>query len=579
MHTLTLRIASHHHFTPWLTWAMGIGITLLLVALLWGVSMAATWAYPSNRLTPLSSIAGVPVRSDSKAQALATLEKAQPMQRVVVLYVGPDTYKTTLAAAGIEADAKKSVDTAFKKQQEMSGGSRAWEFWSKRDVPLVVRLDKDKFDEFYETELEEYHSPPADAQLLIENGQARIYPGEVAWRIDKSALKNKLLATAANGSEDVSVSVSRQSPEISAEQLQPELTAAKRLLRQQLTLKYSNKTKEVPQEEIHNWVIVSQKEKLPEASLDKERIGKYIKKLAGNINEDPVPVRRIIKDGEVISREEGEKGRKVKIESSVEGIVRAMEEGDVIAKLHLKTLQPGYEDSRRYSASSKGVNVLLSDFASRYGAIYGLSVMTLDGKIKASYDSNRQFVTASTYKIYLAYAVYREIESGNLKMSDATDAGSVSFCMKKMIIYSTNPCAIALGDKVGWGRIDKILSNAGFNHTKLNNHDSGRSDKYTTAADTTRFFQQLYQGELVNDKHKQQLLSRLQQQIYRDGIPVGVPNKTVSNKVGFLSGYIHDAGIIYSGKGDYILTIYSYGGGWWQFADLSRRLDDVMESR
>lgn len=579
MHTLTLRIASHHHLTPWLTWVVGVGITLLLVALLWGLSMAATLAYPSDRLAPLSSIAGISVRGDSKAQALVVLEKALPMQREVVLHIGPNTHRTTLAAAGVEADPKASVDAALKKQQEMGGGSRAWDFWSKRDTPLVVRLDEDKFNEFYETELEEYHSPPADAQLLIENAQARIRPGEVAWRIDKSALKDRILAVAATNNEEISASVSRETPEISAEQLRPKLMEAKQLLRRQLTLKYLGKTQKVPREKLQSWVIVSQKEKLPEAVIDKKRVGEYIKKLAGKIDEDPVPIRRIINDGEVVSREEGEKGRKVKIKPSVKKVVRALEAGDRTAKFHLQTLQPGHEDSRNYSASSKGINVLLGDFASQYGATYGLSVMTLDGKIRASHDSNRRFVAASTYKIYLSYAVYREIESGNLKMSDATDAGSVSFCMKKMILYSTNTCALALGDKVGWGRIDKILANAGFSHTKLNNYGGSRSDKYTTAADTTKFFQQLYQGKLVNNHHKQQLLGRLQRQIYRDGIPAGVPGKTVSNKIGFLSGYLHDSGIIYSDKGDYILTIYSYGGGWWQFTDLSRRLDNVLDNR
>ena len=52
----------------------------------------------------------------------------------------------------------------------------------------------------------------------------------------------------------------------------------------------------------------------------------------------------------------------------------------------------------------------------------------------------------------------------------------------------------------------------------------------------------------------------MKRQQYRSGIPAGIGgNGTVADKVGFRDSYLHDAGIVYSGKGDYAFVIMTSG--------------------
>lgn len=220
---------------------------------------------------------------------------------------------------------------------------------------------------------------------------------------------------------------------------------------------------------------------------------------------------------------------------------------------------------------------MLADFASERWGQYGLRFESLSGDIAAGYNPNKSFVTASTYKFFLAYTVYHEIENGRLKPTDSTPSGSVAFCLREMILHSTNPCAIALGNKVGWKRVDSILGAAGLNKTLLNNHNSGRLDKFTTAADAALLLRRLEEGDLINSAHRQRLLGYMKSQIYRSGTPAGFSGLTVANKIGFLEGYLHDIAIIYGRKDTYILAGYSYGGSFAEYAELSRRLKAIVE--
>jgi hypothetical protein len=69
------------------------------------------------------------------------------------------------------------------------------------------------------------------------------------------------------------------------------------------------------------------------------------------------------------------------------------------------------------------------------------------------------------------------------------------------------------------------------------------------------------------------LLGYLKRQVWRGGLPSGVPKGvTVADKVGLYDGWVHDVGIIYGPKSTFIVGIMSKGGSDPAFADLARRM-------
>lgn len=74
------------------------------------------------------------------------------------------------------------------------------------------------------------------------------------------------------------------------------------------------------------------------------------------------------------------------------------------------------------------------------------------------------------------------------------------------------------------------------------------------------------------------LLGYMKRQIWRSGIPSGVPGVTVADKVGFYNGYIHDVAIVYAPKGAYILAIMSYGGSNPNMSELSKRVYNFFQN-
>ena len=72
----------------------------------------------------------------------------------------------------------------------------------------------------------------------------------------------------------------------------------------------------------------------------------------------------------------------------------------------------------------------------------------------AAYNAGRQFTTASTYKLYVAYSTLRRVDNGSYKWSDQISGGrDLAKCFDDMIVLSDNPCAQTLVRKIGYSAV------------------------------------------------------------------------------------------------------------------------------
>jgi beta-lactamase class A len=239
---------------------------------------------------------------------------------------------------------------------------------------------------------------------------------------------------------------------------------------------------------------------------------------------------------------------------------------------------------------SAQIQDLLQTFTQKYPGRVGISVIDLDNGASAGVDADDQMVSASVYKIFVAYGIYQKIDAGSLteKTYVSATGKTVESCMTAMIEVSDNDCGKALGDIVGWTKLDDQLKLLGLKSTTLDNYDAYGNvsgDKVTSPADVALFLKQLYAGSLVSDSSTAAFIALLKADQLNDWLPSGLPAGTViAHKTGALYDYVHDAGIVYGPTGTYIVVIMTKG---WQnpeteaptaFADISSQLWNYFNS-
>ncbi len=151
-------------------------------------------------------------------------------------------------------------------------------------------------------------------------------------------------------------------------------------------------------------------------------------------------------------------------------------------------------------------------------------------KTKASLQPDKQYITASIYKLFFTYTLFQKYSLDNLSSVQITPEGrsttDLKSCLELAIKRSDNPCAEAIGDKLGWGATTTALKKLGMNSTNLNDPTGLK----TTAADTALFLQKMNNGQLMGDDQRDYILGLMQQQVEREGIPAGCSDCTVADK-------------------------------------------------
>ncbi len=242
---------------------------------------------------------------------------------------------------------------------------------------------------------------------------------------------------------------------------------------------------------------------------------------------------------------------------------------------------------------------LLTRIAQVPGAQVGLSVRDLGTSRRMDIAGDTVFHAASTMKVPVLFALYRNIESGALKanqtlrlvnafksivdssaytLSASDDSDSSVYALvgtevplrdlaTRMITHSSNLATnalIALLDPVkvteltrglGATRLmvrrgveDNVAFRAGLNNT-------------TTANDLVALFSALQTGQVANAASTREMLAILEAQAFNDEIPAGLPRGTrVAHKTGSITATLHDAGIVYpAGKSPYVLAVLTRG--------------------
>jgi len=119
-----------------------------------------------------------------------------------------------------------------------------------------------------------------------------------------------------------------------------------------------------------------------------------------------------------------------------------------------------------------------------------------------------------------------------------------------------------LCEALGLGYINEKMIEWGFNVTdmkrwvldlKMRNRGI---ENYTTAHEMGVLLEKIYRQELVSGGSSARMIEIMKHQLHRNRIPRYLPSDiTVANKTGLMRDVVHDAGIIFSPEGDYVLVV------------------------
>ena len=208
-------------------------------------------------------------------------------------------------------------------------------------------------------------------------------------------------------------------------------------------------------------------------------------------------------------------------------------------------------------AEQQELQGLADDFAATEPAPFYIFIKDLKTGAVARHQADTALASASLYKLFVAERIYSLIDQNQLKPSQSATGTKldVADCLNRMIVVSDNDCGYSLGSTLGWGSQNSILKMVGYSHTDL------AQPQQTSPSDVGLLLERLYRGQLNTPASDGAFIQLLKSQIYADRLRAGIPAGTVvADKTGNLDGYVHDAGIVYGPRTDYVIAVMS--GSW-----------------
>lgn len=171
-------------------------------------------------------------------------------------------------------------------------------------------------------------------------------------------------------------------------------------------------------------------------------------------------------------------------------------------------------------------------------AQYSVDVISMeDLSTVVGVNVEEDFVSASTYKLYVAYSMLTAVENGTETWGSELNGTTLETCFTRMIVNSDNACPTAWFEKYSYSEVTDQAHEIGASSTTR----LAYQDKHTTAEDLSKVLTEIYKGTILTDDSRSRLLTAMESQVYRSGIPAGIGSAgTVADKVGFLEGLLHD---------------------------------------
>lgn len=237
------------------------------------------------------------------------------------------------------------------------------------------------------------------------------------------------------------------------------------------------------------------------------------------------------------------------------------------------------------TVSSADLQSKLARLASTSEGRVGIAFIDLNTGREMSINGSQEFPAASVIKVPIMAAAYHLSESGKINLKQKVlfrksdklgGAGVLQWArtpnyytlwklIRLMIVFSDNTATRLVVEHIGREKINSYLQSIGLARTAVVDPTMLKEPpspcvNMTTPTDIAHLMAKIYKAEGFTPQSRKEMLAFMRNQRYRWGIWRGVPSGTVvADKTGNLDGILNDAGIIYTKKGNYILSVFTWG--------------------
>ncbi len=414
---------------------------------------------------------------------------------------------------------------------------------------------------------------PTNANVEFSGGELKVVPAKDGGTCKRDEVEQRLTAVQGSLQKDdtVLVPVEIAKPAIDDAAAQAFKTQLEDRVKDGLTITVGDSPHTISRSDVLSWVTFKNATGL-DIDFDTAKTADYFARHITPKVAKPAGISKVTTHDFVeTARVDGAAGQTIDMPATLASMRDVLLKKSDSALAKIAAVPPKVEYTRTYSPTEAGLSAMLQHYAHDHPGTFGISLIELSGKNRrAEFQQNKSFTTASTYKLFIAYSSLKRIEEGHWQWADQIHGGrNLDRCFDDMIVKSDNACAETLLQKIGFREITNEIQALGLKSTTFLSGDTPQ----TTAGDLSNFLAILHAGQMLSQQgSRDRLIGAMTRNIYRQGIPAGASGQ-VANKVGFLNGLLHDAAIVYSPSGTYVLTIMSDGSSWGVIADLTRKIE------
>lgn len=545
--------------------ALGIGLAV-------GASIFFQVLYPRTMTLPQTTIGGRNFGLTSRGAIQDEIAKLNG--RKLIVSSGEELMTASPYEVGIMLDGRKEAEqvTSYSWRERLTPFSF---FTEQRTLgSFGHQVDESKAREFAQN-LAKYNKAPINAVVKLEGTNVSVERGQTGYTYDEHAITEEIKQLKVNKNMVAAIDPQVAEPEISDPVAEEAAKILKERLSSPLKVGAAGKSVTFDQATLATWAQLTPDptNKKLHVTYDRAKIKAALKSLEDQLYIPATPKGVTMVDNVTVGSTAGADGRAMAMEPTADAVLAALTENKPSAEAKTQAILAPARVNRGYTRSSKGMQALLDYWSQSAGGQWGVVMRDFNGTINAAVNQNRQFTSASVYKLYVAYVIHTKADSGQISLNSPTSTGrSVDSCLEVMIVRSDNPCGEALGNMIGWSNSNGQIHAAGMPSTSI-----AWGGQLTTAQDSATYLIKLQNGTLLAGAGRSAIIDRMARSIYRQAIPAGTTGISVANKIGALPPYNHDVGIVYHPKGAYVLTVFTYGSSHSKIRELAAQIRMVMD--
>lgn len=526
--------------------------------------------YPSGRTLPMSRLeANGYMGFKTQEDVQRTMDIIN--QRSVVVTTKDNTVTTTYGDMGIRANAEDTFQDLANYPVEKRLIPFSLLAMNAHKKPVSRDINVEKLTTFTKGVVTVKSKTAKNARVKMQGTQLMIESSEDGYDYDESSLQ-KQVATVPLGSGSIALNPRAQPARISTTKAQESVSSMQRRINSGLAIAAADQSMRISPETIAGWVVIAEKPEVGSITLhfDRDRVSQSLKPLIGLVDNNGVPDQVTLLNGSEAGRIYGSPGRNLQFDDLVNQVTSATDEtvGLIQATVVNQPVRQVFQ--RSYSRDSAGIQSLLDYWAKSNKGRYSAVVQTESQRIQASVNGQQSY--AGTYKLYLPHLMYGQIAARVVSPAAMTSTGfTFDGCIDKVILSGHDGCAQAIGSQIGWEGANSLLAAQGLSSSSL-----GRASGSTTAIDAAEWAKKLLEGSITTTAQKNNMISLMNQQSLRSGVPAGSPGIGVADRAGQIGSVRYDVAIVYHPRGNYILSAFSDGGNFAAIADLAKQINQVM---